>query len=178
MSSKGCSWYTADGEAFVMSWTEDWSMLDAEPASASLFQMQSFSQRCLAVKTSVLWGPNKGTINKSAEVTNQKLPCLVSHCRYIFSLPMCGSYKLKKPHRYFCREKGKMQKSSLRNQKSEIIITLYTFQGPFCQWHWVQWLCAADATAITTWLPHLYAPLPEWPYTKIKIPSTPTKHFT
>ena len=39
-------------EAFVMSRAEDWSVLDAEPASASPFQMQSFSQRYLAVKTS------------------------------------------------------------------------------------------------------------------------------
>lgn len=39
-------------EAFVMSQTEDWSVLDAQPASASLFQMQSFSQHDLAGRTS------------------------------------------------------------------------------------------------------------------------------
>lgn len=38
-------------EAFVMSQTENKSVLDTEPASASPFQMQSFSQLYLAVKT-------------------------------------------------------------------------------------------------------------------------------
>lgn len=46
-------------EAFVMSWAEDWSVLDTKPALASLSQLQFFSQHYLAVKSSVLRAPTK-----------------------------------------------------------------------------------------------------------------------
>lgn len=86
-------------EAFVMSQTENKSVLDTEPASASPFQMQSFSQLYLAVKTSGF--SSHGSYQKKHRQHQLKSPfrnhLLCTHCRYIFPLPRCGSYRLKMP---------------------------------------------------------------------------------